>query len=154
MIEFKIMAAPDRTQVASYRHASPELSFGRSEGDMLIDDAQLPPLAVRVRAEGGAFVLENVGGGEVKLNGKLIEGAAPVKEKDVLLIGRTTINFTRLDLAPASPPERYEHPQRNTRFAEGTRDKAILDVLETLAKREGAGKPPTPGAPPRPPGRS
>lgn len=158
MIEFKIIATTDRSQQATYQHIGRELSFGKSEGDMIIDDPQLSPLQVRIRHDGNAFVLENVGEGEVKLNGRLVQGPTPIKERDTLLIGRTTINFFRMDLNPPLIPEPYQPPHITTRFAEGTKEKAILDALEFLTKKEEATRapapPPAPGKPPLPPGVS
>jgi predicted component of type VI protein secretion system len=151
MIEFKIIAAPDKSQQATYQHLGKELSFGQTEGDMILDDPALAPLQLRIFWENGAFFLENVGGGvEVRLNGRPIEGRVPIKEKDNLNMGRVTLSFSRLDLDPPSPPPPFEHPQFSTRVTEGSKEKAILDALTTLEQKEGTappGAPPLPGAP-------
>ncbi|RYZ97324.1 MAG: FHA domain-containing protein, partial [Proteobacteria bacterium] len=97
MIEFKIIASPDRTQQAAYTHAGREISFGRSDGDMFIDDPLIAPLQARLFYDGANFLVENLGDGEIKLNGKPVAKPTPIKEKDNLVLGRTTINITRLD---------------------------------------------------------
>jgi predicted component of type VI protein secretion system len=152
MMEFKIITTPDRSQQASYTHAGRELRLGRAEGDLLIDDPQIAPLQVRVYHDGGAFVVENLGGGEVKVNGRPVQGPTPLKEKDNLILGRTTVNFFRLDLNPPAPPAPFEHPLANTRFAEGTREKAVLDALAALSEQEGPAAPAAPKMPSPPAG--
>jgi pSer/pThr/pTyr-binding forkhead associated (FHA) protein len=153
MIEFKIIASPDRTQQAAYAHAGREIRFGRSDGDMFIDDPLIASLQARLFYEGTGFFVENLGEGEIKLNGKPVARPTAIKEKDNLVMGRTTINITRLDTAAAPPlPARFENPAASARFTEGTREKAVLDALDYLAKAEAglsAGAPK--GAPPRPP---
>lgn len=155
MIEFKLITTPDRSQQATYTHAGRELKLGRSEGDMLIDDPQLDALQARIYHDGATFVVENLGAGEVKVNGRPAQGPTPVKEKDNIILGRTTINLSRLDLNPPAPPPPFEHPQARTRLAEGTREKTLQDALALLAAREegparGA-PPPAPGGMPKPP---
>lgn len=152
MMEFKIITTPDRSQQASYSHPGRELRLGRSEGDMLIDDPQIAPLQLRVFHDGSAYVVEPLGPGDVKVNGRPVQGATPIKERDNLILGRTTINFSRLDLSPPLPPPAFEHPSAKTRFAPGTKEKALLDGLEYLSAPQGpAPAPASPKAPPAPP---
>lgn len=152
MIEFKIITTPDRSQLASYSHAGRELKLGRSEGDMLIDDPTLAPLQVRIAHAGQGYIVESLGPGDVKLNGRSIQGPTPIKERDNLVIGRTTINFIRLDLSAPPIPPPHEHPSARHRFAEGTREKAVLDALSALGREAaGPGGAPPPPKPPLPP---
>ena len=94
---------------------------------------------------------------EIRLNGKALLGPSPLKEKDNITVARTTINFSRLDLAPLPAPEPYEHPNIRERFTPGSKEKAISDVLlhlETTTPESGMPTPPLPGAsagPPKPP---
>ncbi len=157
MIEFKIIVAPDKSQQSTYQHLGNQLTFGQTEGDMLIDDPALAPLQIRVFAQGQGFFLENLDEDiEIRLNGRPFENPAPLKERDSISMGRTTVSFSRLDLNPPTPPEPFQHPQAASRFVEGSREKAILDALEHLEKSSSAGMPkppPLPGAggPPKPP---
>ncbi len=167
MIEFKIISSPDRSQLATYQHMGSEITFGKSEGDMLIDDPSFGDLQLRVRLDGEkSATLENLNESvEIRLNGKPVKGVVPMKEKDNLTVARTTINFSRLDSLPLSPPERYEHPSAKERFAPGTKEHAIQEALAFLEQGSAsssppplsmgtAGPPPLPGAkggPPKPP---
>lgn len=154
MIEFKILATVDKGQQASYSHHESEISFGSAEADMVIDDPAIGETQFRVFQEGGQFFVENLNEElELRLNGKPISGKAPLKAKDSVVAGKTTIQFSRLDLGPPQPPERYEHPMAAQRFSKDSKEKAVLDVLEFLAGQSGspAGPPPLPGEAPRPP---
>lgn len=160
MIEFKIITAPDKSQQATYPHLGRELTIGSAEGDMIIDDPALSPRQLRVFFQGEQAMAENLNPDvEIRLNGKAISGATPIKVKDNLTMGRTTINFSQVDLSPYSPPEPYQHPQASTRVIPGSKEKALLDALAELAAAEpdtapasAAAPPPKPGAvPPKPP---
>jgi len=157
MIDFKIITTPERSQQASYSHAGRELKLGRLQGDMLLDDPTLAPLQVRIFHDGTSFAVENLGTGDVKLNGRSVQGPTPLKVRDNLALGRTTINFIRLDLNPLEPPAPFESPAARFRFAEGSREKAVLDGLEALSRQVSpapAATPPAPKKPPLPPRQS
>lgn len=162
MIEFKIITCPDKSQQATYQHLGQELTFGKAEGDMVIDDPAMSPLQLRVKVEGGGATLENLNlGVEVRLNGKAISGVVPLKEKDNLTVSRTTINFTRLDNAGLAIPEPFQHPNAKERFSPGSKEQVMLDVLAHLEKNTpaagapppgpGGAKPPLPGGSASPP---
>ncbi|MGZ3712744.1 MAG: FHA domain-containing protein, partial [Bdellovibrionota bacterium] len=164
MIEFKIISTADRSQLSTYQHFGAELTLGRTEGDMLIDDPQLGPLQLRIRVSAGQSTLENTDESvETRLNGRPIEGIVPLKEKDNVTVGKTSIQFLRLDLEPATVPEPIEYRNAAQRFAEGTKEKALLDGLEYLERssvpgsgnsRIGIPSPPKPKPPiPNIPGR-
>lgn len=164
MIEFKIISSPDKSQQATYQHLSQELTLGKAEGDMIIDDPAMAASQLRIKVEGSGATIENLNlGVEVRLNGKAISGVVPLKEKDNLTVCRTTINFTRLDTRGLIPPEPFENPNAKERFTPGSKEQVILDVLAHLEKiSEGAEpgaaappQPPLPGAPKPPlPGQS
>jgi hypothetical protein len=163
MIEFKIITCPDKSQQATYQHLGTELTIGKSEGDMVVDDPAMAGLQLRVKLEGEKnATLENLHlGVEVRLNGKAVSGVVPLKEKDNLTVSRTTINFSRLDSQPLQPPEPYQHPGARERLTPGSKEQTILDALEFLESKtpEPASaspqpsKPPVPGGaqPPKPP---
>jgi hypothetical protein len=160
MIEFKILTTPDKSQQATYQHVGKEIVFGRSEGDMIIDDPAFQPAQLRVRLddEGHATLEALAPNPEARINGKTFSGPAPLKEKDNVTVGRTTLNFSRLDLEPLTPPEEFEHPLANVRMVAGSKEKAILDALEFLAEQTpdgvvGGQNAPESGAPsgPKPP---
>ncbi len=156
MIEFKIISCPDRSQQATYRHVSSELTLGRTTGDMIVDDPGFGDTQLRVRLEGPRATLENLHPQvEVRLNGKGISGVVPLKEKDNITVARTTINFSRLDLSPIPLPEAYEYPHKE-KVGPGTKERTLMDALQYLeGQAPGAAvgaRPPTPGGmPPRPP---
>lgn len=153
MIEFKIITCPDKSQQATYQHLGQELTMGKSDGDMIVDDPAFGALQLRVKVEGAGATLENLNmGTEVRLNGKAISGVVPLKEKDNLTVARTTINFTRLDTAPLAPPEPFENSAAKERFTPGSKEQVILDVLAHLEKTTpdaggAGGPPPVPGSP-------
>ena len=150
MIEFRILASPDKSQQSTYRHPGQQLTFGSGEADMVIDDPGVAPVQARVFWQGGGFFLENLEPQvEVRLNGRAISGPTPVKDRDNVNLGKTTVNFLTLNPQPLAPPPAYEHPQAAARFVDGNKEKAVLDVLEILAREAGA--PATPAAPPKPP---
>lgn len=153
MIEFKIISSPDRSQQATYQHMGRELSFGKTEGDMLVDDPGFGELQLKVIVDGDkSATIENLHFGvEVRLNGKAISGTVPLKEKDNVTVARTTINFSRLDLASQPIPDPFEHPNARERFTPGSKEQAMLDVLTYL---EGRAPAPASAAPPPPPGAS
>lgn len=159
MIEFKIITCPDRSQQATYQHLGRELTFGKQDGDMIVDDPSFGAVQLKIVVENEkAASIENLHAEtEVRLNGKPISGMVALKEKDNVTIARTTINFSRLDLAPLPTPEPYEHPNAKERFTNGSKEKTVLEVLEHLEKKAattapppplpgGAKKPPVPGA--------
>lgn len=169
MIEFKIISTADKSQISTYQHFGSELTMGSTEGEMLIDDPQLAPLQLRVRVAGGRASLENLGNQvEVRLNGKAIDGEVPLKEKDNVSIGKTSIQFLRLDLSTPTPPDPVEYRNAAGRFTPGSKEQAMLDALSLLERQTatsftsapppppragGAKPPPLPGrAPPLPPG--
>jgi hypothetical protein len=150
MIEFKIISSPDRSQISSYQHFGAELTFGNLEGDMLIDDPGLAPLQLRVRLSGGQITLENVDESvEVRLNGHAITSIMPLKEKDNISVGKTSIQFIRLDLEPAIPPEPMEYRNAAGRFTPNSKEQALLDGLGFLERSSGSssGTPRTTGMP-------
>jgi hypothetical protein len=158
MLEFKVITSPDKSQQATYQHTGKELILGKSEGDMIIDDPALSPRQLRIYFQGEQAYLENLNPDvDIRLNGKAISGATTIKEKDNLTVGRTTINITQADLRPYSPPEPYTHPQAAQRVVPGSKEKALLEVLEHLAATAGdtapanAAPPPLPGGAPKPP---
>lgn len=163
MIEFKIISTTDRSQISTYQHFAAELTFGKTEGDMLIDDPQLAPLQLRVRISGSQITLENMGAEvEARLNGRPIEGIVPLKEKDNISVGKTSIQFIRLNLEPATPPDPVEYRNAAGRFTSNSKEKALLDGLEYLERSSGPGlsrpqagagmpKPPVPPTPGRMP---
>lgn len=152
MIEFKVISTPDRSQLASYRHVGEELTIGNDEAEMVLDDPQLGSVQARLYFEGAKCYIENLMPEvEVRINGKAIDGASPLKVKDNITMGRTTLNFTALDTKPIPPPESFVHPQASTRFAEDTAEKAILDALDFLADPSGSTPPSAPGNKPPPP---
>jgi hypothetical protein len=163
MIEFKVIATPDKSQQSAYQHAGTQLTIGSLEGDMIIDDPNILGLQIRVRFEGQQAVLENLGPDvEVRLNGRAINGPTPIKERDSVSMGRTTMSFTRLDLSLPTPPPPYEHPHAEMRFAPDTKESAILAALDVLIQQADGARPagprtgatpPLPGAarPPLPP---
>jgi hypothetical protein len=160
MIEFKIISSPDKSQQATYQHLGRELTLGRTEGDMIVDDPAFGDLQIKIviQQEKGATI-ENLNTSlEVRLNGKAIMGPMPLKEKDNITVSRTTINFSRLDLGPMSIPEPYEMPTFKERFTKGSKELIMLDVLEHLenATEETALPPPAAAGarPPLPPGAS
>ena len=155
MIEFKILSTVDKTQIGNYQHTGSELSIGQTEGDMLVDDPQLSPLQLKISfPDGQVAQLENLGSSvEVRVNGKAIGESAPLKEKDTVVVGRTTIQFSQLNTRPATIPPTFEHPQATNRFTPGSKEQAVLDSLSTLEKMAGGGSAPSAmPSPPRPPG--
>lgn len=164
MIEFKIITCPDKSQQATYQHLGQEMTIGKADGDMIVDDPALGALQLRVKVEGAGATLENLNlPVEVRLNGKAISGVVPLKEKDNLTVSRTTINFTRLDTQGLDMPPAYENPMAKERFTPGSKEQVIIDVLTHLESvTPAAGMPPTPGGakpplpggakPPLPPG--
>jgi hypothetical protein len=169
MIEFKIISCPDKSQQATYQHLGAELTIGKAEGDMVVDDPAMGALQLRVKIEGEKnATLENLNPTvEVRLNGKPVTAVVPIKEKDNLTVSRTTINFSRLDTTPLLPPEPFQHPNARERFSPGSKEQAILDALKYLEDHSGnpplppgagAKPPPIPGGgavkPPLPPGMS
>lgn len=150
MIEFKIITCPDKSQQATYQHLGQEMTLGKADGDMIVDDPALGALQLRVKVEGTGATLENLNlGVEVRLNGKAISGVVPLKEKDNLTVSRTTINFTRLDTQGLEVPAPYENPMAKERFTPGSKEQVILDVLthlENVTPAAGGGMPPVPGA--------
>jgi hypothetical protein len=157
VIEFKIITCPDKSQQATYQHVGRELTLGRLEGDMLVDDPAFGPLQLKITVENDkTTIIENMNTAtEVRLNGKPISGPMPLKEKDNVTIARTTINFARLDLAALPAPEPYVHPNAKERFSNGSKEKTVLEVLDYLEKAASTAAPPPPlpgGAkPPGPP---
>lgn len=148
MIEFKIINAPDKSQQSSYQHLGKELVVGSAEGDMIIDDPAISARQFRIFFQGEQAFLENLNPDiGLRLNGKPVEGATPLKEKDNLTLGKTTINFSRLDLGPMTPPERFEHPMASIKLAPGTKERAVLDALELLARESESESPPPPPKP-------
>ncbi|MGZ3650465.1 MAG: hypothetical protein ACXVB9_22530 [Bdellovibrionota bacterium] len=168
MIEFKIITCPDKSQQATYQHVGRELLLGKTDGEMIIDDPGIGPVQLKIVVESDrSATLENLNTSiEVRLNGKAIAGVTPLKEKDNVTVARTTINFSRLDLTSLPVPETFVHPNEKERFTIGSKEKAILDVLDHLEKNpgqppipDGSGArppPPLPGGakPPLPPGRA
>jgi hypothetical protein len=157
MIEFKIIATTDKSQQSTYQHLGRVLILGQTEGDMIIDDPSLQPAQVKIYHQDGGFLLENLAPEvEVRLNGKAISEPTPVKERDNLNMGRTTISFSRVDTADFTYPPPYEHPQSKNRLVPGSKELAILEALEVLSKKAGNAPPtstPPPGIkPPLPPG--
>jgi pSer/pThr/pTyr-binding forkhead associated (FHA) protein len=155
MIEFRILTCPDKSQQSTYRHPGRELTMGSSEADMVVDDPALSAAQLRIFWHGNGFFLENLDPQvEVRLNGKPLGDASPVKERDNINMGRTTVNILSLNTNPLQPPPAFEHPQAAARFVEGSKEKAVLDALDLLGKAEGGAsgpKPPTPpGMPPIP----
>ncbi|MCO5142780.1 MAG: hypothetical protein M9962_06795 [Oligoflexia bacterium] len=148
MIEFKIIATSDRSQQATYIHPGASLTFGSQDAEMVIDDPDLASVQFRVFAQGGQSFVENlVPEIELRVNGRAIDGPSPLKAKDNLSVARTTINFSKINELPPSPPPPFEHPQAEHRFAPETKESAILDVLDFLAKEHSGGsvkKPPPP----------
>lgn len=152
MIEFKVISSPDKSQLANYRHEGTELTIGKGDAQMVLDDPQLGSVQIRLFFERGQVFLENLTPEiEVRVNGKAIDGATPLKVKDNLSMGRTTINFTALDTKPVPIPEAFEHPQAATRFAADTNEKAILDALEYLENSSAGSNSNSPPSPPKPP---
>ncbi|MGE3262583.1 MAG: FHA domain-containing protein [Bacteriovoracia bacterium] len=153
MIEFKIISTVDRSQIGNYQHLGAELTIGSADGEMLIDDPQIAALQLRVRVAGGQPTLENLEPGvEARLNGRPFEGTVPLKEKDNVSVGKTSIQILRLDLSTIAAPEPIDHRNALTRFASDTKEKAILDGLEYLERQAGESQsgtpsPPVPGAP-------
>lgn len=159
MIEFKVIATHDKSQQSTYQHSGTELRIGSAEGDLILDDPKLGAMQIRIYREGAGFWLENLDESiEVRLNGKPIAGPSPIKDRDSLTMGRTTISFSRIDSAPLTPPPPYENPHAGQRFAEGNKEKAILDALSQLEAQAGGAPPPPrsaqapkPSMPPLPP---
>lgn len=121
---------------------------------MLIDDPTIAPLQLKISYQGTSYVLENLDSSvDIRLNGKSVSGQVPIKEKDNLNLGRTTINFSRMDTADFLPPPPYEHPQNVHRLTPGSKEKAILDALEFLERNssDSPASPPIPGSMPKPP---
>ncbi len=147
MIEFKIITCPDKSQQASYQHVGTELTIGKAEGDMVVDDPAMGPLQLRIKIDGKSATLENLNPSvELRLNGKPVTDIVPIKEKDNLTVSRTTINFSRLDAAPPETPKQHEHPNARERFSPGSKELAMLDALDYLEKNAPGGGPPIPGA--------
>jgi hypothetical protein len=100
---------------------------------MIIDDPQIAASQVLIRCQGKEAFIQNLDTDfTVKVNGRTI-GAEPepIRAKEVLAMGKTQINFTRLDAELQSFPEspKYLNPQR---FEAGSREKAIEHALEFL----------------------
>ena len=133
MIEFKIINCPDKSQQAAYQHLGKELTFGKTEGDMIVDDPAFGPLQLKVVViDAKNATIENLNSGlEVRLNGKAIMGTVALKEKDNVTVARTTINFSRLDLGPLPAPAPYENPNLKERFAPGDRKSTRLNSSHT-----------------------
>jgi len=153
MIEFKIISTVDKSQQSTYIHLGQELVFGREEGDMIVDDPAFGPVQARIAFQNGGFTVTNLHPElELRLNGKPVEGSMPIKEKDNLNMGRTVVNFTRIDTLPLTPPPPYEHPQAQTKFAPDTKESALLKALEILESQcQSSTPPPPPGASASPP---
>lgn len=151
MIEFKIMQCPERSQVGNYQHATNEITFGASEGDMIIDDPDIAERQTRIFLSGNSFLVENLDPTvEIKLNGRPLTEKSPIKTRDSLTIGRTTIQMSFLDPAPPKLPEPFTHPQADARFTEGSKESAMITVLKHLSEESGPAKPPSSLPPPLP----
>ena len=149
MIEFRILTSPDKSQQTTYRHNGNELTLGSSEAAMVIDDPGISPVQLRIFWHGNGFFLENLDRNvDVRLNGKPVSDASPVKDRDNITMGRTTINILALNTKPLEPPPPFEHPQAASRFAEGSKEKAVLDALEILGTGQGTSAMPKPPPPP------
>jgi hypothetical protein len=146
VIEFKIITCPDKSQQATYQHVGRELTFGKQEGDMLVDDPAFGAMQLKVTVESDKVAtLENMNTAtEVRLNGKPISGPMPLKEKDNVTIARTTINFSRIDLSSLPAPDPYDHPNAKERFSNGSKEKTVLEVLDHLEKAAATAAPPPP----------
>lgn len=152
MIEFKIISTPDKSQQSTYQHGGLELVFGQLEGDMLIDDPALAARQARIFWAGNNYLIENLDDSvDIRINGKSVQEPSPLKERDNLSMGKTTINFSKLNRNPLTPPDPYVHPQAESRFAAGTKEAAVLEALEILEKQAGGGSSSPPGLPKPPP---
>lgn len=149
MIEFRILTSPDKSQQSTYRHPGQELTMGSSEADMVIDDPAIAAAQIRIFWHGNGFFLENLNPQvEVRLNGRTLGDASPIKERDNINLGRTTVNILTLNTHALQAPPAFEHPQAAARFVEGSKEKAVLDALDLLGKAEGSAGMPKPPVPP------
>jgi pSer/pThr/pTyr-binding forkhead associated (FHA) protein len=149
MIEFKILSTPDKSQQAIYQHFGKEMTMGSEEADLVIDDPQISSCQIKLKWNGSSFLIENLDPSvEVRLNGKPIMDPAPLAEKDSIAMAKTQITFSRLDLSTPQAPPAYEHSMAATRFEAGSKEMAVLTVLEALAQQCSDGPASSPSAPP------
>ena len=144
-----------------YQHFEDEISIGAEEADMIVDDPNMAPRHARVYCAEGKAVLENISEEhEIKINAKPLSPgeSSPIAPRDSVGIGKTVFQFTKAAPGLPAPPQKYQHPQHDSRFAPGTKESAILKSLEILAEAEaktGAKAPDmpagiVPGTPPKP----
>jgi len=159
MIEFKITQCPEKLQQGVYLHFDAGISFGNLEASMIIDDPNMAAKHARVYFEGAQPMVQNISDDtDMRLNANIIApgDSSPLKIRDNLSLGKTVVQFTQLSLEPPKTPQAYTHPHADMRFAEGTKESAILKALEVLSgstenKTEAPVSPPPPPKPPMPP---
>ena len=138
MIRFKITTCPSAAQIREYTHDENRIVFGLADGDMIIDDPSFGNRQAQIFFEKSDAKLESLSPQcMVQINGQKIAPGKPhpVKAKDILLIGQTTIVL--IDLQERSqelPPVPWENTAVKSRMEPHSNEYAILTVLGQLAK--------------------
>lgn len=159
MLEFKITQCPEKLQLGHYQHFDAEITFGRSEGDMLIDDPNMADCQAKIYFEGNQAKVQNLDQtADIRVNVTAVHPgqSASIKPKDNITMGKTVLQLITVNVLPPTPPAEYVHHNHAARFAEGNKEHAIFKVLEILEAQERASmdktaKPPMPAVPSMPP---
>jgi len=153
MIQFKITACPDKSQMTSYGHDQKEMSIGSETGDMVIDDPGISPRQVHINCgPNGAVIVNLAPKVSVRINGSPLTGQPmPLKANDNLQMGSTTIFFTLVnDKIPAAPAAWVNETSLKRLQKVDTVEYAIYQGFDILIASKGGvkdEKPPLTGQP-------
>ena len=118
------------------------MTIGSAQGDMIIDDPGIAPSHIRIEVTPqGPAIVNLVPAQPASLNGQPLGAqAVPLKANDNLLVGSTTIFFNSIDASVLQPPPPFTNDAAAAKMQrEGSKEHAIFNALDILARKEGAG---------------
>lgn len=158
MLEFKIIQCPEKNQLGMYRHFEDEISIGNADADMIVDDPNMAPCHARFFCKNSNGMVENTSDEfDIKINVKIVKPGESMafSTRDNIVLGKTVFQFSKIQPGPPAFPAEYRPPQHDARFAEGTKESAILKSLDILSAAKSVVTPPPPpritAKPPPPP---
>jgi hypothetical protein len=136
MIYLEIAQSPDINVLSHFRYFQNQVYFGRTSGDLWIDDKDLSPSHVMLEVIGKDLIIHPQKGVEFFLiNGKRASTVRKIKMNDQITIGQTTFKILHFEETIRLSKKDILNTKLNKLIEENSPRLSVIESLTRLMKQ-------------------